>query len=99
MRRGAGFIIGAYPRKTPGNTKKEEASPNLSSCFLVSCVDELLSIHSVIDVGEQVVAAFNLAEPAFVEVRPLELIVQVQEIEHMDARALAGVVHHRASLH
>ena len=49
--------------------------------------------------GKQIVPAFDLAEPALVDLVVLDLLVEVVEVEHVDLRALHGVLDHGAGLH
>src|SRR5947209_16475616 len=56
-------------------------------------------VHPIIDVREKVVPSLDLAEPRFVDVVDLELIIEDVEVEDMHFGALDRVFDHGAGLH
>src|SRR3954449_8182442 len=64
-----------------------------------ACSSSLRAVDAVIDLREEIVPRLHQAQPALVELLPLQLIVQLGEAEQVLARAPDRVVDHRAGLH
>src|SRR5437870_4284121 len=58
-----------------------------------------LCVNPIVDIREDIVPGFDLAEPWFVDYVGLDLFVEVVEVEDVDLGPLAGVFDHGAGLH
>ena len=65
----------------------------------VNGLSAILPVNLIIDIGEDIVFGFQLAQVSIIDTAVLQLLIEIVKIKNMLFRAVDGILHCRAGFH